>query len=63
MPYSHNGDLEHLVEHSLLRQDEQPGGEPRFLMLETVREFGLERLDERGEADEISSRHARYFTD
>jgi predicted ATPase/class 3 adenylate cyclase len=57
------GGLEHLVEHSLLRQDEQPGGEPRFLMLETVREFGLERLDESGEADEISSRHARYFTD
>ena len=54
--------LEGLVEHSLLRQDEQPGGEPRFFMLETVREFGLERLDERGEAEAVAARHANYFT-
>jgi len=54
--------LEGLVEHSLLRQDEQPGGEPRFLMLETVREFGLDHLNESGEAEEVSSRHAAFFT-
>ncbi|MBW3631729.1 MAG: tetratricopeptide repeat protein, partial [Chloroflexi bacterium] len=54
--------MEGLVEHSLLRQDERPGGEPRFLMLETVREFGLEHLDESGEANAVSSRHATYFT-
>jgi predicted ATPase/class 3 adenylate cyclase len=56
------GGLEGLVEHSLLRQDEQPDGEPRFLMLETVREFGLEHLDDRREAEAVASRHADYFT-
>src|SRR5215207_1006872 len=33
-----------LVASSLLRQEDGSGGESRFLMLETVREFGLERL-------------------
>jgi predicted ATPase/class 3 adenylate cyclase len=54
--------LERLVEHSLLRQEEQPGGEPRFLLLETIREYGLERLAESGEAAGIARRHAAYFT-
>jgi predicted ATPase/class 3 adenylate cyclase len=54
--------LEGLVEHSLLRQAERPGGESRFLMLETVREFGLEHLEESGEADSVSSQHADFFT-
>jgi predicted ATPase len=30
-----------LVEQSLLREEDGPGNEPRYLMLETVREFGL----------------------
>jgi predicted ATPase/class 3 adenylate cyclase len=54
--------LEGLVDHSLLRQDERPIGEPRFLLLETVREFGLERLEESGEAEAIAARHAAFFT-
>ena len=33
--------LERLVEHSLVRVGEQPNGEPRYTMLETIREFGL----------------------
>src|SRR5215203_602606 len=33
-----------LLDKSLLRQDVGPGGEPRFTMLETVREFALEQL-------------------
>jgi serine/threonine-protein kinase PknK len=36
--------LESLCNKSLLRQEEQADGELRFLMLETVRQFGLERL-------------------
>src|SRR4029453_18888483 len=37
-----------LVANSLLQQDAGPDGEPRYRMLETVREFGLERLGEHG---------------
>ena len=45
------GGLERLVEQSLLRQEEGPEGEPRFTMLETIREFGLEQLAASGEED------------
>jgi predicted ATPase/DNA-binding XRE family transcriptional regulator len=50
-----------LVEQSLLRQVASPTEEPRYVMLETVREFGLERLEIAGEADEARARHAEYF--
>lgn len=39
----------------------QPGDEPRFRMLETIRQFALERLDACGEGDEIRQRHAAYY--
>ena len=55
------GGLERLVEHSLLRQDEGSGDEPRFAMLETVREYGLERLVASGEEDLVRARHAEHF--
>jgi hypothetical protein len=35
--------LESLVEKSLIRQSEGVDGEPRFSMLETIREFALDR--------------------
>jgi predicted ATPase/class 3 adenylate cyclase len=50
-----------LVEKSLLRQDEGSAGEPRFLMLETIREFALDRLERSGEGDLLRQRHAHYF--
>jgi predicted ATPase/DNA-binding winged helix-turn-helix (wHTH) protein len=50
-----------LVDNSLLRQLEQAGGEPRFVMLETIREYGLERLKESGELAAIQQQHAHYF--
>ena len=54
--------LTSLVDKSLLQR---VGGsahrEPRFSMLETVREFGLEQLGESGELDEVSRLHAAYF--
>ncbi len=50
-----------LVDQSLVRRDEAVHGEPRFLMLETIREYALERLAESGEAPDVRSRHARYF--
>jgi predicted ATPase/class 3 adenylate cyclase len=49
-----------LVEKSLLRQDEGPG-EPRFLMLETIREYALDRLEQSGEGELLRQRHAHYF--
>jgi predicted ATPase len=49
-----------LVDHSLLRQSEGVDGEPRFVMLETLREYGLERLAER-DGDLIREQHAHYF--
>ena len=34
---------------------------PRYRLLETLRLYALEKLDESGEAPEIAGRHARYF--
>jgi predicted ATPase/class 3 adenylate cyclase len=50
-----------LIESSLLRQEEDRTDEPRFRMLETVREYGLEQLASAGEADGAQQRHAQYF--
>jgi tetratricopeptide (TPR) repeat protein len=49
-----------LVDKSLLRQVEELNGEPRFRMLETIREFALERLDTSCEADTFRDRHAAW---
>jgi tetratricopeptide (TPR) repeat protein len=51
-----------LVDSSLLRQ-EGAEGEPRFRILETVREFGLERLAASGEEAATRDRHAGFFRD
>lgn len=48
-----------LVDKSLARQDGE--SEPRFSMLETIREYAGERLDERGESEEIGGVHAQHF--
>ena len=50
-----------LVDKSLLRRDDGPDGESRFAMLETIREFGLERLDACGERATIHALHTAYF--
>src|ERR687891_582550 len=38
-------------------------GEPRFGMLETIREYARRRLEEEGEAKATLHRHAEYFLD
>jgi predicted ATPase/DNA-binding CsgD family transcriptional regulator len=53
--------LTSLVDKSLLRQEETPGGEVRFSMLEMIREYLLEQLEESGEAEELHRRHAFYY--
>src|SRR5829696_4377924 len=50
-----------LLDKSLLRQEEGTGGEPRFVMLETIHEFANEKLEESDEADAVSRAHAEYF--
>jgi predicted ATPase/DNA-binding SARP family transcriptional activator len=52
-----------LVDKSLLQVAPPVGGEPRYRMLETLREYGLERLAERGELARTRAAHARYFID
>ncbi len=64
-----NGDLEVdmldavavLVDKSLLRQQEQADGEPRLLMLETIREYALETLKASGELEATRRAHAAYY--
>ncbi|HET7676746.1 MAG TPA: NB-ARC domain-containing protein [Candidatus Limnocylindrales bacterium] len=54
--------LQGLLDKSLvLRRD--GGQEPRFVMLESIGEFGSERLDEAGERPALAARHAAYFRD
>jgi predicted ATPase/class 3 adenylate cyclase len=55
--------LTSLVDKSLVRRVEPPGRPGRFSMLETIREFGLERLEALGDAEELRRRHAAWFLD
>jgi Tetratricopeptide repeat len=50
-----------LVEHSLLQSGEGTDGEPRFTMLETIREYAVERLLESEEEAALRQRHAQYY--
>jgi tetratricopeptide (TPR) repeat protein len=52
--------LASLVDHNLLQHTANPDGS-RYMMLETIREYALERLDEAPEADAIKRRHAEFF--
>jgi tetratricopeptide (TPR) repeat protein len=53
--------LDSLVDKSLLRQAMSADGEPRFQMLETIREYAAQRLDEREPDGETRLRHAEYY--
>jgi non-specific serine/threonine protein kinase len=52
--------IELLVGKSLVKHTEA-SGEPRFAMLETIREYASERLMAAGEADRVRHRHRDYF--
>jgi predicted ATPase/class 3 adenylate cyclase/DNA-binding CsgD family transcriptional regulator len=50
-----------LIDKSLLQQSEQEGAEPRLVMLETIREYGLECLASSGELEQTRLAHAEYY--
>lgn len=52
--------LTHLVERSLVVVDEAEHGRTRYRMLETLRQFGRERLIDRGETAALRSRHLAW---
>lgn len=52
-----------LVDKSLVQRVRQDGDEPRFFLLETVRHYALERLEQEGELDGVRRRYARYCLD
>ncbi len=53
--------LENLVAHRMLLHTDGPRDEARVGMLETMREYGLERLAEAGEEGDARRRHARQY--
>ena len=55
------GGIAALADKSLARPLPAPGPDPRFGMLETIREFGLEQLEAAGEVDATRRRHADYL--
>jgi predicted ATPase len=52
-----------LVDQSLVLRTEPTAGHPRFAMLETIREFGQERLADDGDLEQVRRRHAGHFLD
>lgn len=53
-------ELRALIANSLVQRAESPGDASRYIMLETIREFGVELLEASGEAPAIRQRHAAY---
>jgi predicted ATPase/class 3 adenylate cyclase/DNA-binding CsgD family transcriptional regulator len=50
-----------LIDKSLVQQIEQESQEPRLMMLETIREYGLERLSVNGEMEAARQAHGSYY--
>jgi predicted ATPase len=49
------------VDGLLISSDEQADGEPRFTMLQTIREYASERLEAAGESQGVRRHHAAFF--
>ena len=54
--------LTRLIDHSLVQRVDDVDGEPRFAILETVREYASEQLEASGEMAVIRQRHAEHFS-
>ncbi len=55
--------LSSLVAKSMLVADRTASGSTRYQMLETLRHYARERLDQEGTADACRRRHAQYYAD
>ena len=53
--------LTHLVDKSLVAVDFEQGDEPRYFLLETIRQFAREKLAENGEGQQIRAQHLEYY--
>jgi predicted ATPase/class 3 adenylate cyclase len=53
--------LSRLVDKSLVNSDDRSGGRTRYRILETIREYGTERLSQAGESPGTRRRHAEYY--
>lgn len=53
--------LESLVEQSMVVVDARLKGSARYRMLETLREYGLAKLDESPDAEALRDRHLKYY--
>ena len=56
-------DFQALVDQGLIHGGRHKAGEPRFEMLEPIREYALERLEETGGLEDALTRHAAYYAD
>jgi predicted ATPase/class 3 adenylate cyclase len=50
-----------LADQSLVKTDEVAGGEVRFRLFDTIREYAAEHLDSRGETELIQARHRDWY--
>ena len=53
--------LGQLLDKSLVQAQQSIGGEPRFIMLETIHEYAQDQLVASGEAPTAQEQHAHYF--
>ena len=53
--------LTHLVDKSLVAVDLEHGDEPRYYLLETIRQYAREKLNDSDEGEQIRARHLDYF--
>ena len=53
--------LAQLLDKSLVQSSQGRGGEPRFTLLETIREYATEQLVASREEADVQQRHAHYF--
>ena len=53
--------LDQLINKSLVTVEYLPDGEPRYSMLESIRQFSRDQLFEAGEGETLRGRHAEYY--